>query len=91
MATIKSPQESDRRSYIDYASKVHQERIILDKVKTLKDGLVFLEQTRAYLLLQTTTTTTSVTSPTIQAVTNVIDIKKKDLSELVRLLGWYIP
>ena len=85
---MKSPEESDRRSYINYASKVHQERIILDIMKTLEDGLTFLNQTRLYLLLHTTTTTitsTSVATPTIQAVTNVLESKKKDLIELVRL------
>ena len=86
---MKSPEESGRRSYINYASKVHQERIILDKMKTLEDGLPFLNQTRSYLLLHTTTTTTStsVATPTIQAVTNVLESKKKDLIELVRLIN----
>lgn len=85
MATMTSPEESDRQSYITYASKVHQERTLLDEIKTLKDGLDFLEQTRSFLLLTTTTPTTSTPSPTIQAVTNVIEGKKKNLTELVRL------
>lgn len=81
MASLKSPEESDRSSYINYSAKVHQERILLDQKDTLEGELKFLHQTLSYLVLHSPTTTSS--NPAIQAVTNVIKTKNGKLNDLV--------
>ena len=62
---------------MNYVTKVHQERALLDKKNTLEGEIQFLHQTFAFLMLHSTTPSTD---PSILALANVI----KD--DLVRVL-----
>jgi len=82
LATLTSPEESDRQSYINFAAKVHQERVLLDQRDTLIEELDSLKQTLAFLVLHTTTDATNDLAVVIVA-DRMIDTKK-ELSNLVR-------
>ena len=81
LAALKSPLESDWASYTSYTSRVHQERVLLDKTDTLKTELRYLNQTLSYLVLHTTTST--IASPAITAVANLMKGRKAQLADLV--------
>jgi hypothetical protein len=85
LAARKSANERDKRSYVTYVAKVHQERTLLDQKDVLVEELKVLHQTLSYLALHTTTTTPS-TDPAMVAVANVLKGRKEKLVDLVRLV-----
>ena len=54
LASKTAPAQGDKASYVNYVSKVHQERALLDQKDTLVGELKFLDQTLSYLVLHTT-------------------------------------
>ena len=81
MAKLKSPHQSDKSAYVNYATRVHQERVLLDQKEVLEEELKFLQQTLSYLVLHNTTASPS--NPAVMAVSSVIKAKKGKLTDLV--------
>ena len=81
LASLTTPESSDRHAYSDYSTIVKRERDLLDEKVCLEGQLKWLQQTITLLSL---TSSNPSTDPQITIVATIMNQKRERLNDIVR-------